>query len=161
MNKAELVNTIKSERVRWDALVGLVGPQDLDKPGVVGDWSVKDIIAHIMAWEGFTVERIARLRRGEKEAGAPLGDTRIDSMNAGFYEKYKDHPATEVLAESRQSFDSFLEVLESFSDEELNNPALIGLSAEVVPWKMFAANSYEHYDDHVPELRAWLGRNRL
>jgi len=36
----------------------------LVRPGVVGDWSLKDLIGHIAAWEHLVVDYLERWRRG-------------------------------------------------------------------------------------------------
>ncbi len=51
MTKDELIKKIETE---WDnlqaALDGLTEEQ-MHQPGVVGEWSIKDILAHITAWQ--------------------------------------------------------------------------------------------------------------
>lgn len=37
-------------RERLDACLASLDPQALLRPGVVGNWSVKDILAHLVGW---------------------------------------------------------------------------------------------------------------
>ena len=46
---SELVELVSSARAVWEALLVSLQPRDYEQPGVAGEWSLKDIIAHI-AW---------------------------------------------------------------------------------------------------------------
>jgi uncharacterized damage-inducible protein DinB len=37
----------------------------LDEPGVVGEWSVRQTIAHLLAWDAWEIQALAALERGE------------------------------------------------------------------------------------------------
>jgi hypothetical protein len=52
MNKAELIEAIRSERAELEALwAGATEEQMTRRPGPQADWSVKDLIAHLVSWE--------------------------------------------------------------------------------------------------------------
>jgi Mycothiol maleylpyruvate isomerase N-terminal domain len=56
----------------WAALresyVGLSDSQ-LTEPGVTGDWSVKDILAHVTTWEGEALKTCRSSSRGVARSG--------------------------------------------------------------------------------------------
>jgi len=51
MNKSEWLGTLQTERAQWDALVAEVGQARMTQPGAAGEWSVKDVIAHVTWFE--------------------------------------------------------------------------------------------------------------
>ena len=51
MNKSELINELQKEYGQWKALLDQIGPARMDQPGVNGDWSMKDIVAHLTGWQ--------------------------------------------------------------------------------------------------------------
>ena len=51
MNKREFIDRVKSERERWNELMARVPADLMLNPGVEGDWSAKDILAHVMWYE--------------------------------------------------------------------------------------------------------------
>ena len=58
---AELAHT----RAELLAAIGGLGEAALDRKGVVGEWSVKNVLAHIAAWEAWVVEALpARMTTG-------------------------------------------------------------------------------------------------
>ena len=46
MNKSGLLNWLQEEYEQWGALLEQVGPAHMDEPGVNGQWSMKDMVAH-------------------------------------------------------------------------------------------------------------------
>jgi hypothetical protein len=66
MNKPELLNWLQENYQQWEVFLDQIGPMRMDQPGVKGDWSMKDIIAHLTGWNRWLVVR-AWLARGEKQ----------------------------------------------------------------------------------------------
>ena len=61
MPKKELIADIQAARQRLlNAIDGLTDDQMM-RPGVVGIWSVKDTLGHIVAWEAELVTTLSRL----------------------------------------------------------------------------------------------------
>ena len=57
MNKSELLHWLQDEYRGWEALLDQIGPAHMDRPGVNGDWSMKDLIAHLNGWQSVLVSR--------------------------------------------------------------------------------------------------------
>ena len=51
MTKERLLATLRAERARWEALLDEVGAARMTEPGVVGSWSMKDLTAHLTAYQ--------------------------------------------------------------------------------------------------------------
>ena len=47
-------------------------PTRMDQPGVAGQWSVKDVVAHLASWRKRTVARLQAAARGAPEPPAVL-----------------------------------------------------------------------------------------
>ncbi len=50
-SKVELLKDIQVEHARLDKMLSTLTAEEMIRPGVVGDWSVKDVLAHLAAWE--------------------------------------------------------------------------------------------------------------
>jgi len=50
MKKSELLNWLQEEYQKWEEFLDQIDPMHMDQPGVNGDWSVKDIAAHLTDW---------------------------------------------------------------------------------------------------------------
>ena len=61
-------------RTRAELLAAISGLDEaaLDRKGVIGEWSIKNVLAHIAAWEAWVVEALpARMATGATPAGFP------------------------------------------------------------------------------------------
>lgn len=47
MNKPELLSWLQKEIQQWEALLDQIGAERMEQPGVNGDWSMKDMVAHL------------------------------------------------------------------------------------------------------------------
>lgn len=45
--KGQALAAIDAERNAWRELVAAVGPGRMDAPGPMGDWTFKDLVAHL------------------------------------------------------------------------------------------------------------------
>jgi len=156
MNKAEFFDTLRTERARWDELLSQIDETQMTQPGVVGEWSVKDIFAHV-TW--FEREMVGMLQ-ARALIGSELWDLSQDERNAVVFERNRHLPLRDVLAEARRVYEQLLEGLQSLSEEELTDAGRFReMPAEWLPWKIIADNTYEHYLAHAPAIRAWLEKS--
>ena len=155
MDKTTFLDSLKTERARWDALLAQVGEARMTVPGAEGEWSVKDIIAHVSWFEREMVD----LLRVHALVGSELWNLPQDRRNAAVFEQNRDRALHGVLGESQRVFPQLLELVEALSDEDLNDPGrFAGMPNDWLPWKIIADNTYTHYPDHGASIRAWLDR---
>ncbi len=156
MTGPKLAGILRTERLRWNALLAQVSPGRMEVPGVEGEWSVKELVAHLTWYEQAIVEGAEQaLRTGTFTRRRPEGVT-MDEMNAAIAQEARGRPAADVLAEADAVFGHMLELIAAAPQEMLNDPRLLGLPDDMVPWMGVANNSYAHYREHEPTLRAWL-----
>jgi len=153
MNKTEWLDTLQAERAQWDALLAQVDEARMTQPGAAGEWSVKDVIAHVTWFE----REMVGVLRAHALVGSDLWNLPHDQRNAVIYEQNRDRALSEVLAEARAVFDQLLAGMQSLAEEDLHNPRRFAdMPADWVPWQVIAGNSYEHYRQHTPGLCNWM-----
>jgi len=155
MDKTSFLDSLKTERAHWDALLAQVGEARMTMPGVEGEWAVKDIIAHVSWFEREMVDVL----RAHALVGSELWNLPQDQRNAAVFEQNRDRALHDVLGESQRVFPQLLELVEALSDEELNDPGrFAGMPDDWLPWRIISGNTYRHYADHGASIRAWLDR---
>ncbi len=161
MSKGELLQTLQATRAAWDALLAEVGPDRMSIPGAAGKWRVQDIVAHI-TWGERQVAQLLRRRRFDMDE--PLWQMSTNDRNEAVFQKNANRPLTEIMAEARQAYQDLLDAIHAASDEDLNDPARYpGMPETWRPWQLVVGNSYRHYLEHSPSIRAWLdaiGKNK-
>lgn len=159
MNKTELLNWLQEEQQQWEALLDEIGPARMELPGVNGQWSMKDMVAHLTGWQPKLIADIQAAQRGEPEPPPPW-PTHLqteDEINAWIYESNRERSVREVLDESRQVFQQLLVVIEGLPDDVRIEPEwhLVWLNGK----RFSASEFFDHFrDDHEPDVRAWLAR---
>lgn len=158
MRKAELLTGLHDEQRQWELLLAQIGEGRMERPGVAGDWTMKDIVAHLTGWRRRTVDRLEAARRGGPDP-APPWPAQLqsdDEINAWIYEEGRGRSLEEVLADSRQVFRRLVAAIESFPEAELMDP---GRFAWLEGETLTPAGLFGHFhEEHEPDIRAWLGR---
>jgi hypothetical protein len=159
MKKSELLDWLQEEYQQWEAFLDQIEPARMDQPGVNGDWSMKDIVAHLTGWQPRLITRIQAAQRGEAEPPPPWPAhlQTEDEVNAWIYETNHGRSVNDVLDESHQVFQQLLAVIEGLPEDVRIEPKwhLVWLNGERFP----AGEFFDHFhDDHEPGMRAWLAR---
>jgi len=155
---SEFIVSMRRARAAWDALIAQIPPSHLGRPLPGGSWTLKDIIAHLTWHEAQMI--------GVLEAHALVGSAwwnlPLDERNANIYVLNQGRSLDEALTESRQVFDRLIALIEgltqglpSASPGFQDLPAFAGFPPGWEPWKILAENTYEHYEQHLPQLQAW------
>jgi len=165
MVKARFLETLLDERTKFEHLVNRVHGSRITICGAVGRWSVKDTLAHIMAYEQYLADRMAEHLRGAsyrpscsqselddfvRRFGYPdFGSPVLDERNADEWivERYKSIPLEDVVACENQVFLSIFAAVERFDETDLTHNNWL---------QRVASNTCEHYQAHFEQISEWL-----
>jgi hypothetical protein len=129
----------------WTDLHDLVDSMPADKveePGYFAEgWSAKDLVAHIGSWLAEAGVILERLRSGTYRPE----EIDIDAMNARFYGSMRDVAFHDVRAQAFSARNRMLRAWRSLPEG----------STEADRW--IRKSGPEHYAEHVPRLREWVG----
>lgn len=157
MTKESLLPTMRSAREEWEALLSEVGADRMTLPGVEGDWSVKDIVAHVTYYERWLVGYLQSARRNEAPNPTPeTAGFSMDQRNAWIYDRIRNQSLQEVIADASEVFSQLLGAVEVLSEQELTDPKLFPWTEGEPLWHAIPGDSYDHYQDHEDNFRAWL-----
>ena len=158
-SKAQLLTDLHDEQAQWEALLGDIGEAHMTQPGVAGEWSIKDIVAHLTAWRRRTVGRFQAALRHEPTPPPPWPQLPTDAeINAWMHASDRDRPLADVLEESRAVFQQLVDTLSAFPEAELLDPTRFEWMGEE-PWNGAALFGHFH-EEHEADMRAWLDHIR-
>lgn len=157
MNKAELLAAIREEYARLEGLVKDMGEDELAAPGVVGQWSVKDILAHLTAWNRLLPGWLEAARIGATPIMPSEGYTwrDMDRLNAAIYHANKDSAWDKVINEFREAHQRVLHEVEALSEDELTNPQRYNWMGGKPLTNLIASDTHEHYKEFADHLQEW------
>src|SRR5215211_7419702 len=162
-SKTDWLDQLARARETWEAIVDEAGDAGMDRPGAAGDWTFKDVAGHLNGWRERSVDRLEAAVRGEAPPPAPWPegmsdetDEGVEEINRWIYERNRDRPAEEILAESREQFRRMRAAVETIPEEDLVTLGRFPwLGGE--PLSAVIEGSCGHlYEEHEPALRAWL-----
>ena len=147
MDKLELIRTIREAHQRLAGAIEHIPDERLVEP-VMGDWTGKDLLAHIAWWHDHSVLVIEGLRAGRQPYDGTDPANSTDAFNERTHRQHVDDPPELTRRAFTESFTRLLAALEPVTDEELfaddRWPWLGGEAlAEMILW-----DSARHYDAH-------------
>lgn len=157
MTKAKLLEFIRAEREGLEETLQLLSPAHMTQASVQDQWSVKDILAHIVTWEQRMIHFLQEASAGHQPVMLPSGLTWADlaQINERTYLENKDKTLADVLADFHRSYRQVLDVLETLSEEDLMNPHRFAWRNGDPLGKLVAANTYRHYEEHKKSILLW------
>jgi hypothetical protein len=150
----ELLAELDQEWAKIERTCFSLSEDELLKPGVQGEWSVKDILCHISAWEKYLLDRLSYVLSGQKPQYPPMQTwDDVHRFNAQVYQQNKDRPLTSVIIEFRSLYRGLMTVLEALDDELLEQPYSYDFTADKLTLlQLIRANTCEHYREHCIPL---------
>ena len=148
--KSELLAELDQEWANVERICFGMSEADMLAPGVEGEWSVKDILCHLSAWEKYLLDRLGYVLTGQHPLYPAMSSwDDVHRFNAKVYADNKDRPLTSVIIEFRSLYRGVMTVLESLDDEVLNQPDFYDFPDDALTLlQLIRANTYEHYREH-------------
>ena len=157
------------ERAWWEGILSDIGNERMESSGIMGSWTPKDLVAHLNGWQRKTLDNLAAASKG-----APKPPTRwpeslntpvsadeeddFEGINQWIYQRNRDRPAAEVLAESRAQWDDLRALVVSLPEDRLNDTTLFPqFEGRSMAEALAAGTLFGHFhEEHEPDIRAWL-----
>jgi hypothetical protein len=171
MTKKQFITRLLHERDKFELLLNRVGfTRRMTIKGVSGKWSIKDILAHILAYEQYIADRMQEILLDEPytpcktqtaldafldafgypDFGSPLLDDH--GPNTWVVERYKNVSLEDVVAQETNAFSAIISTLENMPENLITQHNL---------FERVANNTYHHYREHIADIRRWLKFNTI
>ncbi len=150
MNRTEFASRIEAAYRDCETALATLDEAQMIQPNTCGDWSVKDVIAHITWYEREMVGMI----RQRALLGSDLWNVLLEQRKAAIFEEYKDRLLADILSDVRTIHQSLMELILGLSDDDLQYASHFReMPPDWKPWEVIASNTFEHYLDHVADIR--------
>lgn len=149
---ADLAADLTAARDDFLGELGRVAPASLTTPGLVGEWSGREIIAHLGYWVGYATEAIHAVEMGRAdELDADALD--VDGVNETVARIARQTDLATVRRREEASVEALLERLRRLEPSQLGLVLPDGDTLEA--W--IREDGPDHYAKHADALRAALG----
>jgi hypothetical protein len=156
MERADLLERLRFGRREWDELIAAVPRERMLEPVWQGGWTIKDLVAHVDFYEWWVAEFIRT--RDWPVVDPSLQIAELEPRNLAIYELNKDRDLDEVLNASAGIHQGMVDAITGLTDDEYIDKNLLGNPPDD-DWsvaKMVEGNTFDHYPQHIPQIREWL-----
>jgi hypothetical protein len=155
-DKKGLLEKIEMEWALLNNLVSRIDIDRMEKPRF-GGWSVKDILAHITAWERFMDLHYLQNQPAHEYFGVEADEFESldeDAYNAILYERNRHLSLAEINAAFQECHQDIISRVENMSFEDMIAPRVGGKWSGGPLLVGIAANTYDHYQEHRLSIEA-------
>jgi hypothetical protein len=127
-----------------------VEPELLTTPGMAGEWSARELIAHVGYWAGHATEAIHAVEQGrveEFDADAPSVDERNDTVAR----VARETDLETVMRREEAAFNALADRLQAMDPALLNVVMSDGESLGA----LVREDGVDHYREHTLQVREW------
>lgn len=167
-DKAELLQRLQEKRVDFDNLIATVPQITVEEPNLPNNWSVKDLLAHVAAYERWMAGNIQAVNEGRSPTKEDLYDEGVeldsgdpfdlDTLNASIYAHFQDKPWPEIRTFAGDAYARLVDAISNAPEEDFDREGLH-------PWldngsllTRLPELTYGHYQEHDDDLRTVAGR---
>ena len=161
----DAVRLLEEQHAELAALFAELDEDAFVRRGTIGggDWSAKDLAAHMGTWEAFAIDAMDALGRGERPAFEDRftdpGDG--DRVNDEGVRRFLDTPASDVLGRFDDLHRRVVSAIGATSDEGWTadypyDPDDRTLGDRVGSLLGSEAGGFTHASAHLPDLRAYV-----
>lgn len=166
-DKKQALSMLEDEYNRWEELISSQSDEQITSPHLYENYSIKDVIAHLMAWQQVSIARMEAAQRNTEPifpdwlgGQDPESEEKIEEYNARIYEKYREQNWAFVYTKWREGFQRLLELGAAISKNNL-------FDSEKYTWlKGYALiavleGTYDHHhEDHLEPLSAQINQHK-
>ena len=160
---AQLVQMLQTQNEEFLSLIEEMTSEQMEIAGVQGEWSVKDILAHITYWNKQGIRWIESVRKNETPVMPVDGDpdeikVGMARINLDVFNTNRDHPLKKIIKEYNETFNLLLKHVKHLEDQQLESTFEYQWAEKPVTGRTVVKWRYWHQLHHMKHIREWLSQ---
>jgi len=151
MNRQQLLKQLDTAWTAFKESYAGLSDSQLTEPGVTGDWSVKDIIAHVTWWEEEALTHLPLILTGGRPPRYSIKYGGIDAFNAQMTEQKRGLLLSDVMRQLEDTHRRLIAYVQSAPEEQFTRETRFR--------RRLRLDTYSHYPKHAQVIRAWRERS--
>jgi hypothetical protein len=153
MNRQQLLIRLDTAWEAFQASYAGLSSSRLTEPGVAGDWSVKDTVAHVTWWEEEALRHLPLILAGGRPPRYSVTYGGIDAFNAMMAERKRDLSLSDVLTQQDDTHRRLIDFIQSVPEDQFTRETRFR--------RRLRLDTYSHYPIHTRAIREWRQRRSL
>src|SRR3989440_8979832 len=150
MDKQQLLKQLEKAWTTIEESYAGLSDSQLTEPGVMDNWSVKDILAHVTTWEEEALKYLPLILTGGKPPRY-IQSGGIDAFNAQMAEQKRGLALSDVQRQLDDTHRRLLDYIRSVPEEHF--------ARETRFRHRLRLDTYSHYPKHAKVIRQWRERS--
>jgi len=147
VDRRQLLRRLDAAWGAFEASYAGLSDAQLMKPGVTGDWSVRDILAHVSTWEEEALTHLPLILEGGTPPRYSVRYGGIDAFNARMTEQKASLSLAAVRRQLDETHRRLIDVVQRAPEDQL--------SRETRFRRRLRLDTYSHYPQHAEAIRQW------
>jgi hypothetical protein len=119
-------------------------------------WSPRDVVAHLIGWNRYTIEGSNQIRRGELPFYEIDPGEDCCKVNAVLILEYSSTDIQEMLDELQVSYQELKRFIQSLDSSEWSRDYGVRLEGDVITIQNTVDELIEDYDIHTERIKEWV-----
>jgi len=155
MNKGKLISSLTDGRQEFLNLLENFSRDEMVIPGVIDQWSLKDLLVHLTRWEAELVKLLWQAKQGNKPIKVHFNQNGIDAINERWYQESRSRAMDIVWNDFLAVRQQTVRRVKEFRESELNDQDHYPWLESKPLWQWIAVDSYEHETEHTADIQTW------
>jgi hypothetical protein len=146
-----LLDGLRAARDEFLSAIGDIDPALRTTPGLVGEWSARELLAHVGYWTGHAADALHRAAQGEL-AEFGRDELSVDDRNAVVSRVAAETDYGTAAKRELGAYQAFAERLATIDTDTFGERDADGDTLE----EIIAFDGADHYREHTLDIRAWF-----
>jgi hypothetical protein len=147
MKKQQLLDKLDQIWAALKASYSGMSEEQLTTPGINGDWSVKDTLAHVTTWEQEALKYLPLILEGKRPPRYSVMYGGVDAFNALMTEQKRQLSLAEVLTQLDNTHQEMMEYIRDAPEDQF--------TTETRFRRRIRLDTYSHYPHHTRAILEW------
>ena len=144
--REDIMTQIEEKWAELKVQLSKVPANRMEDSGVVGPWSVKDVVGHITTWEREAIAAVSNYI-AERDTAALVWKYDLDGFNLRAIEDTRSKTLDDLIANLDQPHTELLAFVAGVLDDALSKDDVMNSIRE---------GTFDHYAEHATSIRQWL-----
>ena len=147
MKRQQLLQKLQQAWAEFKASYAGLSAAQMTTPGVSGDWSVKDILAHVTWWEAEALKHLPLIIEGSQPPRYATQYGGIDAFNALMTERKQNLSLADILQQQEDTHRQLIEYIQGVPEEQFTRETRFRHRLRL--------DTYSHYPLHTKAIQEW------
>jgi uncharacterized damage-inducible protein DinB len=148
---SEIVSYLEFGRAEVLKSVDGLSHHEMTQIPIFNDWTVKDVLSHIIGWDEWTLESLPLIVQNRADEVAAVNP---DTLNQQSLEVWRNKPLSEVLSTIKLTHQQILDIITNLDHKEIDMRRTRG--EQIITIRSYVIDiMVEHERHHAEEIRLW------